>query len=384
MTSALLARDEFAALERCVYLNQASLGLIPGRSTQSMVDFLTEVAQHGNLRLSDEAEAHVLDELRAVGARLLDAPARAMAVVGGASEALGQLAALTASPGGEVVLVASDFPSVTYPWLAGRGRLGMTIRWVHDEPGQTLTAALIDGIDNRTTVVCFGAVQFATGTVVDVAEVVRRARDVGARVIVDVTQMAGAMPVSMRSWSADALVCSGYKWLSSTGGVALLAVGDELLERVPYLVGWKGTEDPFGLNPTTMALASDARRFELSTIAYSSAIGLTTSVNLLADAGIEALQRHASSLSRELVDAVAGLGWTPFREPSDAGAASHIVSLHHETLDADMVQRRLAAEHDIVFSSRLGRVRVSVHGYNDSDDVASLVTALGAIADTTT
>src|SRR5688572_4869636 len=130
MTSALIPRDEYAALERCAYLNQASLGLIPKRSTQAMVDFLTRIAQHGNDRLTDEAEAHVLDELRVLGAGLFDAPVRAMAVVGGASEALGQLAALTAGPGGEVVLVASDFPSVTYPWLAAHARLGMAVRWV--------------------------------------------------------------------------------------------------------------------------------------------------------------------------------------------------------------------------------------------------------------
>jgi selenocysteine lyase/cysteine desulfurase len=347
-----------------------------------MVDFLTEVAQHGNHRLSDEAEAHVLDELREVGARLFDAPVRAVAVVGGTSEALGQLAALTASPGGEVVLVASDFPSVTYPWLAARERLGMAIRWVHDEPRRALTAALLDAIHDGTTVVCFGAVQFATGSAVDVAEVVRRARAVGARVIVDVTQMAGAMPLSMRSWEADALVCSGYKWLSSHGGVALLAVADDLLERVPYLVGWKGTDDPFALNPTTMALAPDARRFELSTIAYSSAVGLTTSVNLIADSGVDALLRHAGALSRALVDAVAPLGWTPFRELGDAAASSHIVSLHHETLAADVIQRRLAAEHDVIVSARLGRVRVSLHGYNDGDDVSTLVRALEAVTNT--
>jgi hypothetical protein len=53
-------------------------------------------------------------------------------VVGGASEGLGQLAALLSSAGGEVVLVASDFPSVTYPWLAAHDRLGMRIRWVRD------------------------------------------------------------------------------------------------------------------------------------------------------------------------------------------------------------------------------------------------------------
>ena len=55
MTAALIPRAEYAALERCVYLNQASLGLVPRRSTEAMVDFLVDVAQYGNVRLSDAA-----------------------------------------------------------------------------------------------------------------------------------------------------------------------------------------------------------------------------------------------------------------------------------------------------------------------------------------
>ena len=63
----------------------------------------------------------------------------------------------------------------------------------------------------------------------------------------------------------DALVCSGYEWLSTHGGVALLAVGDELLKRVPPIVGWKGTRHPFDFETTRLALAPDARDGSSST-----------------------------------------------------------------------------------------------------------------------
>jgi hypothetical protein len=53
----LIDRGEYAALAYCTYLNQASLGLIPRTSVEASVRFLTDVAQHGNLRLSDQAEA---------------------------------------------------------------------------------------------------------------------------------------------------------------------------------------------------------------------------------------------------------------------------------------------------------------------------------------
>jgi selenocysteine lyase/cysteine desulfurase len=377
LTSALIPRQEYVALERCVYLNQASLGLVPRRSTKSMVDFLVDVAQYGNVGLSDATEERILDDLRESAAGLFEAPLRSVAVVGGASEALGQLAILAGKAGGEVLLVATDFPSVTYPWLVARERFGTVIRWVEDSPDQDLTTALVDGMQSGTTAVCFSAVQFATGSLVDVGEVVRRAHAVGARVIVDVTQMAGAMAVSQRSWSADALVCSGYKWLSTHGGVALLVVGDELLQGVPPIVGWKGAQHPFQFDPTTLALATDARRFELSTIAYSSAAGLSTSIELLSGVGFAALTRHAGALARELVAATTPHGWTPFRDLDAPGASQHIVSLRHPTLGAAAIQARLAAEHQIVVSSRGGGIRVSLHAYNDSSDVEALADAIG-------
>jgi cysteine desulfurase/selenocysteine lyase len=64
LTSAVIPREEYAALEHWVYLNQASLGLVPRRSTEAMVEFLVEVAQYGNVRLSDAAEERILDDLR--------------------------------------------------------------------------------------------------------------------------------------------------------------------------------------------------------------------------------------------------------------------------------------------------------------------------------
>ena len=129
--------------------------------------------------------------------------------------------------------------------------------------------------------VCFGAVQYATGSQVDVAAVAERAHGVGARVVVDATQLAGAGPVSVRQWGADAVVCSGYKWLSSHGGVAVLTLAPDLAEMTPEFVGWKGTRQPFAFEPLSLPLAPDARRFELSTIAYVSAIGLRESMAML-------------------------------------------------------------------------------------------------------
>ena len=375
----LINRREYAGLANCTYLNQASLGLMPRVSLEASTGFLTDVAQYGNLRLSDQAEAQILDSLRAAAAELLGAPVGSVAVVGGASEGLGQVAALLSDPHGEVILVPSDFPSVTYPWLAAHERAGMRIRWVPDVATKNLTQSLVDAISERTTVVCVSAVQFSTGTQVDVAALVARAHDAGARVVVDVTQMAGAVPVTMSTWGADALVCSGYKWLSAPGGVALLAVAEDLAAAIPPLVGWKGSATPFDFKPQELSLAGDARRFELSTMSYSAAAGLLASINLLAGLGLDSIREHADGLADSLVGRVAPLGWTPYRPLSSQSASGHIVSLRHPTAAVEDVQATLADKHRIITSARVGGIRISLHVYNSEDDMQALSEALASI-----
>jgi cysteine desulfurase / selenocysteine lyase len=377
LMSSLVARDNYAALERCTYFNQAALGLVPRSTVEVMHAFLEETGQFGNLYLSDHQEVAILDGVRSAGAEVLGAPIDAIAVLGGASEGLGQVASLLEPDVGSVVLVASDFPSVTYPWLAAAERRDITLRFVEDRPDQDLTLGLIDAIDATTSAVVFSAVQYATGTRVATERVTARAHEFGARVIVDVTQLAGASPVQMGEWQADAVVTSGYKWLSAHGGVALLALAPDLRDRRPQLVGWKGTEEPFDFDAQTLRLAEAARRFELSTMSYASAIGLEVSIRVLSSAGFDRIEQHARQLAAQLIEQAGALAWRPFRPLTDPAASPHIVSLRHAEHDPGVIAARLASEHGIICGSRAGGLRISLHAFNSSTDIEHLVAALG-------
>ena len=376
MRSALFDRADYPTLEECAYLNQAALGLVGTPAVEAMRDLLEGVARHGNLHMSDADEEAFLDGLRERAARLFSVDGERVAIVSGASELLGQAPALLdPDPGSTVLAVATDFPSITRPWLRWAEERGGRVELVEDRADADLTEALVDRIDGRTSVVAVGWVQYATGTVIDVPRLRTATREVDAALVVDVTQGAGALPCDAGSWDAEIVVSSGYKWLGGHGGVAVGALAPDVIARTPPLVGWMGAPSPFDFDATRLEMADTARRFTQSTMSYVSVVGLSTALERLLEEGPERIEAHAFALRSRLVELLRPTGWRPFRRPGDPAAAPHIVALEHPDRSAARARDRLR-EAGIICGSRGGRLRVSLAPYNHGGDVAALAAEL--------
>jgi len=376
ISSPLFDRTDYPTLTESTYLNQASLGLIGGPAVDAMHRFIDGVGRHGNVYMSDEDEVAFLDALRQRAARLFHTETEQIAILSSASELLGQLPFMLPPPlEAKVVVVATDFPAVTRPWLRLVEHGGCRLEFVDDNPTSDLTSDLIARIDEHTSVVAVSSVQYATGTVIDVPRLRVATAEVGARLVIDATQGAGATETNTGDWRADVVVSSGYKWLGGHGGVAIGVLTPAILEQTPPLPGWMGAPDPFEFDATRMLFATDARRYTQSTMSYVSVVGLATAMDQLLTTGIERIEHHAARLAHVLIGAVEPHGWHPFRRLDDHAASSHIISLGRqgdglvETLD------RLRAM-GIMCSTRAGRLRVSLAPYNDEDDIAALVDAL--------
>ncbi len=376
MIPSLFNRLDYPSLRKSVYFNQASLGLIGQPAVTAMHNFIDDVARHGNLFMSDSDEVGYCETLRERAARLLQCDSAQVAIVAGASEILGQLPWLLQPRLHSTILaVSSDFPAVTRPWLCLATLKDHKVRFVDDQPTCNLTETLMQAIDDNTAVVAVSSVQYATGTVVDISRLRRSTAQVGARLIVDATQAAGAMRMDAAAWDADAVVASGYKWLGGHGGVALAIMSPLLLEQIPPLPGWMGASDPFDFDATSVSLANDARRYTQSTMSYASMAGLTVAVEQLLSLGQARIEAHARTLAAMLVSGASKYGWRPFRSLDDPAASPHIISLGHPRESVQAVVGRLRG-HNIVCGIRGGRIRISLAPYNDTSDVNTLIEAL--------
>ncbi len=374
-----MPRADYPTLEHCIYLNQASLGLIGRPAVEAMRGFLDDVARHGNRHMSDVDEVAYFDSLREQAALLMQSAIERVAIVGSASELLGQLPYLLDPERGSVVLaVRTDFPALTRPWLRLAIDGGCELRFVDDAPDCNLTDSLIDVLDGRTSVLAVSHVQYATGTTVDLPRLRRATNDVGASLVVDASQAAGAVDVDTAAWDAEVIVSSGYKWLGGHGGVALATVAEQLFASVPPLPGWMGAPEPFDFDATRLLVAPDARRFTQSTMSYISMAGLTAALCQLLALGIPRIDAHARKLAVLLVDDLAALGWRPYRPIEDPAAASHIISIAHPTHSVAAAAVALR-DRNIVCGTRSGRIRISLAAYNDQGDVHTLLEALASL-----
>lgn len=329
------------------YLDTATMG-VPSRAAADALEVTVTAWRRG--RLDAASFDDYVSRARTAWGRLCGVAPGDVAVGSTVSAFVGLVAA--ALPAGATVLVAEgDFTSVLFPLLAQVGR-GVRVREVPlDE--------LIVSVDETVDLVAVSAVQSADGRVLDVAALRRAAADHRARVLLDVTQAAGWLPLDVAA--VDYVVCSGYKWLLAPRGVAFLTVrADRRAELVPHSAGWYAGADVWAsIYGSPLRLATDARRFDISP-AWFSWVGAAYSLELLAGIGVEAIHAHDVALANAFR---AGLGMAP--------GNSAIVSLSLSAADAGRLDRvvRLA--------SRAGRARASFHLYNGPDDVRRALAALG-------
>jgi cysteine desulfurase family protein (TIGR01976 family) len=139
-------------------------------------------------------------------------------------------------PGDEIVLTLLDHDANFSPWKALEEK-GVTIRTVKlNENDCTLDMQdLARKIGARTRLVAVGYASNAVGTINNVAEVVRLARQAGALSYIDAVHYAPHGPIDVRALDCDFLVSSTYKFFGPHMGV-LYGKREHLKQLNPYKV----------------------------------------------------------------------------------------------------------------------------------------------------
>ena len=235
-----------------------------------------------------------------------------------------------------------------------------------------VVATLVDG---GTVLVAFSGVQTATGHRSDIRALSAIAREVGALVFVDGSQLVGALPVADDLAAVDVLATADHKFLlHAARGLGYCYVAPDVQERfVPVNAGWKAGRVPFeSFFGPEMDLSPTASRFDNS-IGWLAAIGNAAALEVFEVYGADAIYARNRELADMLRASLADAG-RPVVELL-AHNRSTIVSLPLGDADPALVVAALR-ERGVRCAARDGNLRLAVHFYNHEDDVQQVTEAL--------
>ena len=341
------AREQFALPGGVIYLDGNSLGALP-RATAVRIRQSLEV-EWGEGLIRSWNNAGWIDLPRRVGAkiaRLIGAQPHEVVCADSTSVNLfktlacalrlqSQRPQVSTEARSSIVSERGNFPTDLYVAQGLNDLLGEHhgLRLV-DRPEDILAA-----IDRSTAVVMLTHVNYRSGRMLDMAAITRRAHEVGALAIWDLSHSAGAVPLQLNAAGADFAVGCGYKYLNGGPGAPAFVMAAErhlrALENDPFaqpLAGWLGHRAPFDFAPQ-YAPAGGIDRFAVGTPSILALAALECGVDTVLAAGIDALRAKSVAQTDQLIALVAsrcaGLGLT-LESPREAAARGSQVSFSHE------------------------------------------------------
>jgi cysteine desulfurase / selenocysteine lyase len=292
--------------------------------------------------------------------------------------------------GDNIVLSVHEHLSNLLPWQLLSKRTGCELRFIDcDADGYLRLEQLPELITRRTRLVAVSHVSNALGTINPVREIARRARKVGACMLVDGAQSAPHLEIDVRTLGCDFFVFSGHKMLGPFGTGAMWARHGLLEEMPPYNVGGGSTES------ATLKRAEytdPPKKFEGGTDNPAGAVGMAAAADFLRNAGQKKLWAYEQGLVAHGIERLLAIPGLRLLGPTDPSQRVPLFAFTLEgyggkELAAKLGNRGIAVSGgDLNAGPALKRfgleevTRASCHVYNTTDELDALAEALEGLS----
>jgi cysteine desulfurase family protein (TIGR01976 family) len=263
--------------KQAIYFDNPGGTQVPQPVIDAVVNYYSRsnANTHGNFESSRRSDL-VLDEARQAAADFLNADpdevyfgnnmtSLTMALMHSLKREFG--------PGDEIVCTLLDHDANVAPWWMLAQDTGATIRFADvDTETCTLDMAHLQSLINpRTKMVAVGYASNATGTINDVATIIKWAHEVHAYAFIDAVQYAPHGLIDVRALDCDFLGCSPYKFYGPHTGI-MYGKREHLKRLVSYRVRPAGEELP--------------GKWETGTKNHEGIAGIGAAINYLATLGV--------------------------------------------------------------------------------------------------
>jgi cysteine desulfurase / selenocysteine lyase len=246
-------------------------------------------------------------------------------------------------PGDRVVVTEMEHHSNLVPWQLLCERTGATLDWVPVDDGGRLRLEVLDELLERGDVrlLAVAHVSNVVGTINPLADIVARAHEAGAVVVVDGAQAVPQLPLDLRAIDADFYGWTGHKAYGPTG-VGVLHGRRALLDAMPPFLA--GGHMIASVSMESSRWAETPAKFEAGTSNIAEVIGLGAAIDFLSGIGMEAVREHESELTAYALERLAAVPGIAIQGPPDASDRGALVSFTVEGVHPHDVAEILGAQ----------------------------------------
>lgn len=361
------------------YLNSASFSPLPLKTLEAG---RAAVGRKGTPWTLDAGFANTQHErARTAAARLINADAADIALIPAVSYGVATAAKLlTIGRGSRVIVLEDDHSSPVFEWQTRADAQGFAVETVRRPEDGDWTSAVLAAIERPgappISLASISSLHWSDGMLIDIEKVGESLRQRGAMFLVDATQGVGVLPLDVRRLDPDFVIFPTYKWLLGPYGRAFLYIARRHQAGTPLEQTQSGRRNVRADNAVYFADTSyvaDARRFDMGERDHFISMEMASiGMEMVADWGAAAVVERLRMLTDRIADGLSNIGVSV---PERRFRTPHILSLSFKDgMLAGLVEG--LANQGVYVASRIGRMRVSPHVFNDEADADRFVAAL--------
>ena len=384
--------------KRLVYLDSGATSQKPESVIEAESDFyrLHNAAVHrGAHQLAEEA-TDIYEGARQIVADFINADVDEVVFTKSATESLNLVSYAMGNapvgnqfhlhPGDGIVVTEMEHHANLIPWQQLAARTGASLSWFEVTPEGRLDLSQLNSVINESTkVVALTHQSNVLGTINPLAEIVKRAHEVGAVVVLDACQSVPHMKVDVKALEIDFLAFSGHKAVGPTGVGIFWGRSDLLAELPPFLTGGSMIET---VTMSGATWASAPKKFEAGVPNMAQAAGLGAALQYLSAIGIENIHNHEIKLTSYLLEKLSHIDGLSIVGPktmeSRGGSISFTFGDIHphdlgQFLDSQGIAVRTGHHCAWPLNRKMGVVattRASLYLYNTEEDCDALIAGI--------
>ena len=286
--------------------------------------------------------------------------------------------------GDEIIVSHLEHHSNIVPWQMLCEKTGAIMKIIpmnHD--GELIFSEYEKLLSNKTKVVFVNHVSNALGTINPVKEIISKAHEFGAAVLIDGAQALPHFEVDVKDLNADFYVASAHKFYGPTG-VGILYGKEKWLDKLPPYQGGGEMIDEVTFEKTTYAKLPN--KFEAGTPNISGVIASGIAIDYINNIGLKKILKYENVLLKYATEKLLEIDGIKINGNTDnktSVISFNLGNIHHYDIGSIIDNEGIAvrtghhcAQPIMDYYKIPGTIRLSLSFYNTKEEIDSLISAI--------